>query len=468
MKTIFILPLALSSFFISTFLHAQENGYRGVLMKAKLDEKSFTLVDTAAEYKNYGERFFYINHFLLGEKNYFLLKYERDAPEQYPSLCEYKLSLDDFTANPDFAANPVYAFNKQTMDIIPPYVMEYPHVIKAVSGAWIMGGYLGNAFLSSDGSLYNFREESDSTLGKAMRDIIGEADGKYIAAFGEYDSYNQSGFEFYMINLDSSPYINPQIAKRVYFPDEYLPFKIKQLDDSLYLASAASSMDILALRDSIFGIRESFPENAINGDSRNWIFRSNKLIVKEEDNNLTYYSFNPATHKFSEPSTISIAQDYAEAAYDYDLKYGAFIRADSVYIFDVDKESFVNTIYAPGYGSPVLPFLDSEYVYVHSINMIISVEDEPNITSDLTYKLSAYPNPFNPQTTISFTIPNAGKVELAVYDILGRKATELLNEYRDKGNYEIKFNGANLASGIYFYTIKTGNFVKTNKLILLK
>jgi hypothetical protein len=94
------------------------------------------------------------------------------------------------------------------------------------------------------------------------------------------------------------------------------------------------------------------------------------------------------------------------------------------------------------------------------------IRDRPNIVS--SYKLVAYPNPFNPTATIAFSIARSGMVELNVYDILGRKVTNLLNEYRAAGSYEVKFNGANLPSGIYLYTLKAGSFAKTGKLMLVK
>ncbi|MFA6598763.1 MAG: T9SS type A sorting domain-containing protein [Ignavibacteriaceae bacterium] len=79
-----------------------------------------------------------------------------------------------------------------------------------------------------------------------------------------------------------------------------------------------------------------------------------------------------------------------------------------------------------------------------------------------------YPNPFNPSTTISFTIPSSQMVELKVYDVLGREIAELINEYRQAGSYSAQFNASHLTSGIYFYKLKAGNFIQTKKLILLK
>ncbi len=79
-----------------------------------------------------------------------------------------------------------------------------------------------------------------------------------------------------------------------------------------------------------------------------------------------------------------------------------------------------------------------------------------------------YPNPFNPSTTIKYSIPNAGNVSIKIYDILGREIATLINEEKTSGEYEVEFNGSNLTSEIYFYQLKTGSFVETKKMILLK
>jgi 1,4-alpha-glucan branching enzyme len=85
------------------------------------------------------------------------------------------------------------------------------------------------------------------------------------------------------------------------------------------------------------------------------------------------------------------------------------------------------------------------------------------------YKLSQnYPNPFNPSTIIKYQIPEAGNVTLKIYDILGREVKTLVNEYQRSGTYEVAFSATNLSSGIYFYQIRTNNFVSTKKMILIK
>ncbi|MBZ0202607.1 MAG: T9SS type A sorting domain-containing protein, partial [Ignavibacteria bacterium] len=89
-----------------------------------------------------------------------------------------------------------------------------------------------------------------------------------------------------------------------------------------------------------------------------------------------------------------------------------------------------------------------------------------------------YPNPFNPSTTIVFQIPLSRGVSasgglgvltsLIVYDILGKEVKVLLNQQLQPGNYNISFDGSNLASGLYFYRLTAGEFTDTKRMLLIK
>jgi photosystem II stability/assembly factor-like uncharacterized protein len=79
-----------------------------------------------------------------------------------------------------------------------------------------------------------------------------------------------------------------------------------------------------------------------------------------------------------------------------------------------------------------------------------------------------FPNPFNPSTIISFTVPERTKVVLKVYDVLGTEVEELINDIKSPGRYEVKFDSNHLPSGIYLYTIQAGKFTDSKKMILLK
>ena len=79
-----------------------------------------------------------------------------------------------------------------------------------------------------------------------------------------------------------------------------------------------------------------------------------------------------------------------------------------------------------------------------------------------------YPNPFNPSTTISYSIPEINFVTLKVYDVLGNEIANLVNEEKAAGTYAVEFNATNLSSGIYFYELQAGSFVETKKMVLMK
>jgi hypothetical protein len=79
-----------------------------------------------------------------------------------------------------------------------------------------------------------------------------------------------------------------------------------------------------------------------------------------------------------------------------------------------------------------------------------------------------YPNPFNPATTINYSLPKAGNVKLTVYNTVGSKVATIVNEYKPAGSYSVKFNGTNLASGIYLYRLESGNYSAAKKFILMK
>jgi photosystem II stability/assembly factor-like uncharacterized protein len=98
-----------------------------------------------------------------------------------------------------------------------------------------------------------------------------------------------------------------------------------------------------------------------------------------------------------------------------------------------------------------------------------SKDVEVEITEPSVFQLSQnYPNPFNPSSTINFSIPSSGLVTLKVYDALGKEVAVMLNEVKEPGSYNVKFNAENLSSGIYLYKMQSGNYIATKKMILLK
>ena len=101
-----------------------------------------------------------------------------------------------------------------------------------------------------------------------------------------------------------------------------------------------------------------------------------------------------------------------------------------------------------------------------------SVEETTNIPNSFVLRQN-YPNPFNPSTTISYELPKAENVRIIIYDIAGRKVTDLVNENKAAGSYTVEWNGRNeqggaVASGLYVYRIYAGEFNQILKMTLLK
>lgn len=110
------------------------------------------------------------------------------------------------------------------------------------------------------------------------------------------------------------------------------------------------------------------------------------------------------------------------------------------------------------------------WMYLDYLAVPSSITDvEENIEMPTSYLLKQnFPNPFNPVTTISYSIPALQKVKLIVYDILGRKISTLVDEEKPAGTYSITFNANGLSSSVYFYRIEAGNFNQVNKMIYIK
>lgn len=123
-----------------------------------------------------------------------------------------------------------------------------------------------------------------------------------------------------------------------------------------------------------------------------------------------------------------------------------------------------------GYYSIENTFADPDY----SVARFAAIQFKQNTNNDTLstqisdYAISCYPNPFNPSTNINFSIKEAGFVNIKVFDLIGQQVAELVNEEKQAGSYSVKFDASNLPSGIYIYTINSGAFTQTRKMILMK
>lgn len=106
--------------------------------------------------------------------------------------------------------------------------------------------------------------------------------------------------------------------------------------------------------------------------------------------------------------------------------------------------------------------------YTHEVTVLLTGIDKLALLP-IKYNLSQnFPNPFNPKTHIKFSIPKSSHITLTIYNELGQKVVDLIDKEYKPGFYNIQWNGSQLASGVYFYRLRSKDFVSTKKMILLQ
>lgn len=144
-------------------------------------------------------------------------------------------------------------------------------------------------------------------------------------------------------------------------------------------------------------------------------------------------------------------------------------------------QKFTRTVTTTGFSSPVhdgrLRFWFAPYdaagdqFFMDDVELIEAGPAKETTLLELpaTFALNQnYPNPFNPVTVISYDLPVTTQVSLTVYDLLGKEITTLVNEIQDAGFRSVEFDASNLASGMYFYRLRAGDFSDTKKLMVVK
>ncbi|MBK9333830.1 MAG: T9SS type A sorting domain-containing protein [Ignavibacteria bacterium] len=179
------------------------------------------------------------------------------------------------------------------------------------------------------------------------------------------------------------------------------------------------------------------------------------------------------------------------------MVHNAYIKGDSLYlahyragviVYDISDPSLPFEVghydTYPGVNSTafqgcwnVYPYLPSGNIiasdistglYVLRLGKTTSVNNQNNETAENYNLMQNYPNPFNPLTNITYYLPRQEFVKITVADELGRQVAVLVNEVQQKGSYSAEFKADGFASGVYFYTIKAGEFISTKKMILTK
>ena len=169
---------------------------------------------------------------------------------------------------------------------------------------------------------------------------------------------------------------------------------------------------------------------------------------------------------------VVIGESQNSCSYDVTVEDGSYEITDldpGTYTVTTDKVGYISSVST----TPVIDYAAGEFS--SSADFIITEQITTSVetsTSDLPESFSLnnnYPNPFNPSTQISFTLPSDGKVTLSVFNILGQTVATLIDGYLTAGKHLVTFEpGSALSSGIYFYELKYKDRIAVNKMVLMK
>ena len=174
--------------------------------------------------------------------------------------------------------------------------------------------------------------------------------------------------------------------------------------------------------------------------------------------------------------------------YDIDTAYVKGVTESSVFNIPATVKLIGHRVGTEGYGESYAQGFGiisrtGSYAIVGEIYLIAAaiggvkygdtiLTDVPRLYSQdipmVSQLMPNYPNPFNVSTVIRYSIAGGGTVELIVYDILGREVSRLVDEYQMKGRYKVTFGSSNLASGVYFCTLRTNGEYRVSRLLLQK
>ncbi len=256
---------------------------------------------------------------------------------------------------------------------------------------------------------------------------------------------------YYMYSVLTSPYVAPKV----------------------YINEIMASNDS-TIQDPDFNEYTDYIE--IYNDEENIIDLSNWYIT-DNLSNPTKYKLGPK--KLNPKSYLLIWADSKDtSATDFHTNFGLSKNGEAVGLFNpdafcIDSVTFGvlsddQTFSRDGDANPnwiIAPPTPKESNVWGSVESI----DIMATSFDLSQN---YPNPFNPSTKIRFSIPsnlsNAGLTTLSVFDVLGNEVATLVNDNLSSGTYEVDFNASGLSSGVYFYSIKTGNNSISKKMLLVK
>ncbi len=182
-------------------------------------------------------------------------------------------------------------------------------------------------------------------------------------------------------------------------------------------------------------------------------------------------TFNVKAAKAGNYHLRVFGQNFSGSAQAFTIKEGSTTlataslprKSDSTGV-DIFSDAFTLTA---GQHSIVVSGASANIDYIQLISEVTGIRSLPG--QPTSFKLDQnFPNPFNPTTTIRYSLLQRGLVTLSIYNVLGQKVETLVSQVQGAGNYEVKFNASKFASGVYFYRLQAGSFNMTKKMMLVK
>ena len=210
-----------------------------------------------------------------------------------------------------------------------------------------------------------------------------------------------------------------------------------------------------------------YPSSAMSVDDSNIMYVAFMAISDTSENNFNYDVFVTQSKdkgkSWSDPKNITNSTDQDEMFPQLAKK----AHDDEAYlIFQSPDYSFRSVFQEDGSDPKPEDHKNLIYFAKTKFNQLsnsknIYMPDEISLEQN-------FPNPFNPVTSISFSLPRSDFVNIKIYDILGNQVEELTNRFYDLGNHIVSWNGQNFSAGLYFYVLETSNEYISKKMILLK
>jgi hypothetical protein len=259
--------------------------------------------------------------------------------------------------------------------------------------------------------------------------------------FNGYRSYAKGAVVLHMLRgiVGDSTFYD---ILRSYTADPSLAYGVATTEDFQSVAESVSGIDLnYFFQEWIYG--ENYPKYSVVWNTQNINGNLYNLSLKISQN----VNSNPAFYTMP----IQIKVNFASG----DTLITVFNDAQ-VQNFDIT----VN-------GMPTSISIDPENWILKTVNSVVTGVDG-EITPGTFSLEQNYPNPFNPSTIIKFNLGKAGLTTLKLYDVLGKEVATLVNGVLEADSHEVTFDASNLPSGTYFYTLTSGSFTETRKMILLK